>query len=127
TLKWRTALHDEKIAGGPPPKNETFNHRTVSPVIDAKGVLYVGSTDNGLYAVRAKTGKILWRYEAKAKFYAAVTLDNDRVIAAGYDGSVFVFDLRTRQEIRRVKLGGPLVSSPVVAGDRIIVGCRDYL
>lgn len=127
TLKWRTALHDEKLAGGPPPKNETFNHRAAAPVVDPKGVLYIGSTDGGLYAVRAKTGKILWRHETKAKFYAAVALDNERVIGACYDGSVFVFDLRTRQEISRVKLGGALVSTPVVVGDRIVVGSRDYL
>lgn len=127
TLRWRLALHDEKTAGGPAPKNETFNHRTATPVIDTKGILYIGSTDGGVYAVRAKTGKKLWRHDAKAKIYAPVTFRGDDLIVGCFDGSVITYNRRTRQETSRVKLGGPIVSAPVIAGDRIVVGARDYL
>jgi outer membrane protein assembly factor BamB len=128
SLRWRVALHDANLAGGAAPKNETFNHRATSPVIDAKGNLYVGSTDRGLYAVRAKTGKVLWRHDAQARIYAPVALQDDAVIAACFDGSVFAVDRRRgRTEKFRVKLGGPLVAAPVLAGQRIILGGRDYL
>lgn len=127
TLQWRLPLHDAALAGEPTPKNETFNHRATTPVIDAKGIVYVGSTDRGLYAVRAKTGKVAWRFDAKTKVYAPVTLRGDDLIVAGFDGSVIVLNRRTHEEKRRVKLGGPLVSAPTIAGNRVIVGCRDYL
>jgi len=127
-LKWRVPLHDEKLAGGPPPKNETFNHRATAPVLDAKkSILYVGSTDGGLYAIRARSGKILWRHAAPAKIYAPVALHGDDVIAACFDGTVLALDRRTQKETLRAKLGGSLVSAPVVAGDRIVIGSRDYL
>lgn len=127
TLRWRLPLHDTALAGGPPPNNETFNHRTATPVIDAKGILYVGSTDRGLYAVRAKTGRVVWRHDARARIFAPVTLRGDQLFATCFDGSVFQLDRRTRREKFRVKLGGALVSAPVLAGDRLIVGSRDYL
>lgn len=127
-LRWRVPLHDEKLAGGPPPKNETFNHRAIVPVLDAKrATLYAGSTDGGLYAVRADTGKILWRHAAPAKIYAPVTLQGDTILAAAFDGTVFALDRRSRKETLRAKVGGPVVSAPVVVGDRIVVGARDYL
>lgn len=126
-FRWRTPLHDAKLAGGPPPANETFNHRAVAPVIDPKGILYVGSTDGGLYALRARNGSVLWRHDAKTKIYAPVLLRGDEVVFAGFDGSVVALHRRTHRESLRVKLGGPIVSAPVLAGNRLIVGCRDYL
>jgi outer membrane protein assembly factor BamB len=124
--QWRLPLHDAALCGYPVPKNETFNHRAVSPVSDGKGVIYVGSTDGGVYAVRAKTGRKLWRHDAKTKVYGAVTLHDQEVIVGGFDGSVFSFNRRTHVETARVKLGGAIVSAPVWTGDRLIVGCRDY-
>lgn len=126
-LRWRTPLHDAKLAGGPPPQNETFNHRATAPVADAKGILYVGSTDGALYALRARNGSVLWRHDAKTKIYAPVTLRGDDLLIAGFDGSVITLNRRTQKETARVKLGGPLVSAPVVAGNRVVLGCRDYL
>ena len=59
-LVWRAPLHDEKLAGLPVPANETFNRRVPVPVL-VDQTLYIGSTDHGLYAVDASTGKTLWR------------------------------------------------------------------
>lgn len=127
TLRWRTPLYDAKLAGGPRPQNETFNHRAPAPVIDAKGVLYIGSADRGLYALHARSGKILWRHDVKTKVYAPVALRGDDVIVGGFDGSVLTLNRRTPREISRTKVGGPIVSAPVVAGDHLVIGARDYL
>lgn len=125
-LRWQTPLHD---AGRPPPStaDPTFNHRAASPVIDSKGILYVGSADQGLYAIRARNGRVVWRHEAGAPIYAPATLAGDRLLVGCFDGSVFSLDRRTRRESMRTKLGGSVVSAPVAVGDRIIVGARDYL
>lgn len=127
TLQWRTPLRAPGAAQNAAPENPTFNHRAPSPIIDAKGVLYVGAPDGGIHALRAKTGKPLWRHDARAPIYAPLALRGSELIAACFDGSLVVLGTRTRREVARARLGGPLVSAPVVAGDRIVVGARDYL
>jgi len=124
---WRAPLHEATLAGRAVPADETFTHRTAAPVIDARGILYVGSTDGGLYALRARTGRVLWRHPAGAPIHAAVALQGDSLVAGCLDGSVFVLNRRTRRETLRVKLGGPVVSTPVIAGDTLVVGARDAL
>lgn len=127
TLRWRFPLHDESFGREAPARDETFNHRAASPVIDPKGILYVGSTDGGLYAIRARTGRKLWRHEAGARIHAAVSLQGDQIFAGCFDGSVIAVDRRSARETFRTKLGGAIVSTPLVVADRIVVGARDYL
>jgi len=126
SLRWRTPLHDEKIAGGPAPDNPTFNHRAATPLL-LDGVLYAGSSDGGLYALDAATGGRLWRHEAGAPVFSGVARVGADTLAFGtMDGSVVLLDRRTRREIRRGHTGGGVVTTPLVAGDRLIVGSRDY-
>ncbi len=126
-LVWRTPLLAAVVGTSPPPKNPTFNHRAASPVIDAKGAtLYVGTPDGGLHAIRASNGKPLWRHDARAPIHAPLAWLGTELVAACFDGSLFVLNPRTRRESARTRLGGPLASAPAVAGDRIVVGARDY-
>ena len=127
-LLWRIDLHETapNSDADTPPRNETFNHRTVTPVIDARGILYVGSTDRHLYAINAKTGRIVWRHATPAPVCAPITLQGDHLIAACYDGTLFSIHRRNRRERFRITLPGPLVSAPVIVGDRLVIGSRDY-
>lgn len=125
-LRWRIKLHDEKFAAAPATKNPTFNRRTPTPVI-VGDTLYLGSTDHGIYALDAATGKTRWRRDAGAPIYGAMAIHGDELIAGCFDGSVLVLNRHTGAELARSKIGGPVASAPVVAGDTIVVGCRDYL
>ena len=125
--RWSTPLHDEQIAGKPAPDNPTFNHRAATPLL-LDGVLYAGSSDGGLYAINAGTGARLWRYDARAPVFSGVgLLDADTLMFGTMDGSVVLLDRRLRKEILRVQTGGGVVTTPVVAGDKLIVGSRDYM
>ena len=42
------------------------------------------------------------------------------------DGSAILLDRGTRSEVLRVKTGGGVVTTPVIAANRLIVGSRDY-
>jgi len=127
SLRWSVPLHDEVRAGKPVPDNPTFNHRAATPLL-LDGVLYVGSSDGGLYALAAATGKTLWRYDAGAPIYSGIGLHGrDTLMFGTMDGSVVLLDRRTRKETLRVRTGGGVVTTPVVAGDKLIVGSRDYL
>lgn len=126
-LRWRTALHDEKLAGKLVPDNPTFNHRSATPLLH-DGVLYAGSSDGGLYAVDAATGAKRWRHDARAPIFSGVGLHGQDTLMFGtIDGSVVLLDRRTQTEVLRVKTGGGVVTTPVVVGDRLIAGSRDYM
>jgi outer membrane protein assembly factor BamB len=56
-----------------------------------------------------------------------VTLEKDRVITGTFDGSVLILNSRTGEESNRFKAGGPIVSSPIPAGGRVVIGARDYM
>lgn len=123
-LAWRTRLHDAR-RGGPLPENETFNRRTAVPIL-VDDTLYCGSTDGGLYALDPASGEVRFRHDARTKIVSAPSVDGGRLFLGGLDGGVVVFDLRSRREIARTTLSGAISSTPVPAGDILVVGCRDY-
>lgn len=125
-LRWRIALHDEKIAGGPAPDNPTFNRRTATPLV-IDGVVYIGSSDAGIYALDAATGAVRWRFAAGAPVFSGLNRLGDASLLFGtMDGSVVRID-DTGKEISRVRAGGPVVTTPVLAGGKVVVGSRDYM
>lgn len=126
-FRWRQPLHNEFLAGGSVPDNPTFNHRAASPLVH-DGVLYIGSSDGGLYAVQPATGAVLWRHAARAPVFSGVGLQDDHTLMFGtMDGSVVLLDRRTQAETLRVRTGGGVVTTPVIAGGRLVAGSRDYL
>ena len=127
SLRWIAPLHDQRIAGTKPPDNPTFNHRAATPLL-VGDVIYCGSSDGGLYAIDAATGAKLWRHDAKAPVFSGIGLLGDDTLMFGtMDGSVVMLDRLTRRETLRVGTGGGVVTTPIVAGGRRIVGSRDYL
>ncbi|MDB6114800.1 MAG: bamB [Lacunisphaera sp.] len=127
TLRWRQALHDEALAGKPAPDNPTFNRRTATPLVLGDTV-YCGSSDGGLYALNAATGKKLWRFDARSPVFSGITrIEGDLLSFGTMDGSVVVLNRRTQQEVRRMKTGGGVVTTPLFTAGRAIVGSRDYM
>ena len=125
SLRWSAPLHDEAIAGKPAPENPTFNHRAATPLL-LDDVIYCGSSD-GVLSFEAKTGTRLWRHDAKAPIYSGIgILGGDTLLFGTMDGSAVLLDRRNQKEILRVKTGGSVVTTPLVVGDRLIVGSRDY-
>jgi outer membrane protein assembly factor BamB len=126
TLRWRVPLHNEFHAGRSAPDNPTFNHRAATPLVQP-GVIYAGSSDGGVYAIEADRGGKLWRHDAGAPVFSGIGLrDADTLMFGTMDGSAVLLDRRTRTEILRVKTGGGVVTTPVIAAGRLIVGSRDY-
>ena len=124
--RWRVPLHDEFQAGRSVPDNPTFNHRSATPLLH-DGVLYVGSGDGGVYAIDPATGSKLWRHDARAPVYSGIGWhDPDTLTFGTMDGSIVLLDRRTREETLRVKTGGGVVTTPLVVGDCVIAGSRDY-
>jgi len=124
-LRWRLPLHNEFLAGRSAPDNPTFNHRAASPLLH-DDILYAGSSDGGLYAVNPASGVVLWRHDARAPVFSGIGLHGaDTLLFGTMDGSVVMLDRNSRRETLRVKTGGPVVTTPVVASGLLIAGSRD--
>lgn len=125
--RWTAALHDAQLAGKPVADNPTFNHRAAFPLV-VDGVIYCGSSDGGLYAIDAASGAKLWRHDAKAPIFSGIGRHGADMLTFGtMDGSVVLLDRRTRQETFRARTAGGVVTVPLVVGDKVIAGSRDYV
>ena len=63
-----------------------------SPAV-ANGVVYVGSTDNNIYALNAGTGALLWKYTTGA-VQSSPAVANGVVYVGSTDGNVYAFGLK---------------------------------
>jgi outer membrane protein assembly factor BamB len=91
--------------------------------------LYVGSYDHHLYALNARTGKLLWRAQAQARplrdrgrFYSTPTAAYGRVYVGATDGKVYSFGATTGKLRWSHSTGGYVYASPAVWQKRVFVG-----
>jgi outer membrane protein assembly factor BamB len=125
-LRWRAPLHDAALAGKPAPDNPTFNRPTATPLV-IDDVVYAGSSDGGLYALDAVSGQKRWRFDAKSPVFPGLARDGaDRLLCGCMDGCVVKLDRPDGREISRVRAGGAVLTTPVLAGGNLFVGSRDY-
>lgn len=126
-LVWREPLHDIAIAGGPPTDNPTFNRRTATPLVIGSEIL-AGSSDGGLYAFDLANGVRRWRFDAGSPIFSGITEIDDHTLALGtMSGAVVLVDRVSHREVGRLPTGGGVVTTPVLARGRLVVGSRDYL
>ncbi|UCC73157.1 MAG: PQQ-binding-like beta-propeller repeat protein [Gemmatimonadota bacterium] len=107
-----------------------------SPLVDGDLVL-VGSGDGRFYAIDRESGEERWRYEAGAAVHSSAAVHGGLVYFGDRSNAFYALDRRTRRERWRVETGADhpwdwghegwdyFTSSPVVAGDLIVVGSGD--
>lgn len=106
-----------------------------SPVIYG-GVMYVTTSYNRLFALDAKTGELLWRYDYKlpaglkvccGPVNRGVAISGDLVLMVTLDAHLMALDRRTGDvkwdiEIIPYKDGFSSTSAPLIVGDKVITG-----
>lgn len=107
-----------------------------SPAVTASTV-FIGSNDSTLYALDRATGRVRWRYAAGSAVSSSPAVAGGLVIAQSAAGVIFAVAEQTGRPRWRVQTGPLLphdfdrgawdyyVSSPVIAGDMVIVGAGD--
>ncbi len=98
---------------------------TAAPVV-ADGRVYVGSFDSVFHALDAQTGAEVWRFaDARGWFWAGAVATQDTIYAPSLDGNLYALDMATGRLRWSLKTNGPIVGSPVVVFDRVVVGSDD--
>lgn len=115
----------------------THGRQETPLVID--GVVYSTASYNRVFALDAKTGQELWRYETKldpiakkvlfGPYSRGVTVGRGKVFVSTLDGRGIALDQKTGKEVWQVKLTDPAschgcnyTSPPVLAGDVLTFG-----
>jgi outer membrane protein assembly factor BamB len=94
------------------------------------GVIYVGSMDGQPLAVRVADGALLWKRAllpagSEEGFYASAAVGAGAVVATTLGNAIMRLDPATGTMVWTHKAGGGIRSSPVIAGDRVVVGGDD--
>ncbi len=85
-----------------------------SPAV-ANGVVYVGSSDQNVYALNASTGALLWKYTTGGQIdHSSPAVTNGVVYVGSFDGNVYALNASTgallwkypTRLLRRVLAGG---------------------
>lgn len=114
------------------------------------GVVYVGSNDGKLYAVRAADGKRLWAFATKGAVRSSPALAGGMVFFSSVDGNIYAVDAATGHERWRYSTGGErrftapgihgiqpatemmpdpydvFISSPAISDGTVYVGSGDH-
>ena len=98
-----------------------------TPVID-NGRVIIG-TAAGLESLSTATGAVQWTSETNQGFYASPAVSGTTVYAGGYAGETtanfYAVSLTTGKQIWSTLLGSSVLSSAVVVGGTVYVGCED--
>jgi len=60
----------------------------------ANGVVYVGSLDNNVYALKASAGAKLWSYTTGSLVGSSPAVANGMVYVSSWDNNVYAFGLK---------------------------------
>lgn len=125
-------------------KFETGGQVISSPVI-FDNTVYIGSSDNNLYAINAGSGKVLWKYETGGAVNSTPLVTKDKVMFLSYDGVFYALNRENGKPVWRFKTQGEsrflvkdyfnrsfkpdfwdfYLSSPVVKGNKVYFGSSD--
>lgn len=108
SLRWTyVSPHQPKPAWPTPGEERPRMHSdNALHVAAADGIVYFGSSvTDEVYAIRAATGEIVWRFYAEGPIRFAPTVANSRLFVGSDDGHVYCLDARDGSLIWKRRLG----------------------
>lgn len=95
----------------------------------SRGRVFVASYDGNLYAIAAKTGKIMWRKKLSGSFYGTPAISGTRLyVGSNSNGVLYCVDTRNGRVIWQRDLGSSIHSSPAVYNGKLYLGVgKDFM
>ena len=94
-----------------------------SPAV-AKGVVYVGSFDNNVYALNASTGTLMWSFPAPLYVDSSPAVANGVVYVGSWAGNMYALNASTGAKLWNYGVGRIGGSSPAVVNGSVYVASR---
>ena len=84
----------------------------------ANGIVYVGSRDGKLYALKASTGIKIWEFQTGSWVDSSPAISDGVVYFGSNDGGLYALDALNGEKLWFFKTRYGVRSSPAVAGDK---------
>ena len=106
---------------------ETGYHVVSSPAIGSDGTVYVGSTDNKLYAIDGQTGVKLWEFKTGFYVRSSPAIGSDGTVYVGSgDNCLYAINGKSGAKLWEFETGDEVLSSPAIGSDgTVYVGSLD--
>ena len=96
-----------------------------SPLLHG-GLLYVGSWDGNVYAIRAKTGRKVWSYDTGDRVNTSAAYSNGRIFIANDSGTLYALNARTGKLAWSASQATEFFyAAPATAYGRVYIGSTD--
>lgn len=86
-----------------------------------ENILYVGNAANKIFAISVSDGKVVWTQDAGSPVIGGAVVLPDGVAFPTEGGNLVAWDFQGEKQQWTQTIGGKLYSTPVIAGDRLIV------
>jgi outer membrane protein assembly factor BamB len=119
SLRWSMELADRSEESRPQEFASPVALAAEDPDLDR---LFIGSHEGMFYALEAKTGRVLWKRKLGSTSARPVMAPDSALLYVGTDdGHVIAVDPKSGREKWRYATRGPVLESPVLSGDLIIL------
>lgn len=121
--------HDQRIyavdAAGQRVWYRTTRDKVEALPVVRRGVLFIGSMDQHLYALEQEHGTILWKRRLEGCILTAAAAREGRVYVGSTDGRITCLDATTGETKWRHNVGSQITSDLVLREQRLYFGCAD--
>lgn len=110
-LRWRWGGDGAKTRGG-----------ITSTVLEHDGVLYFGSNDGKVHAIKLSDQSEVWAFETGGEVNSSPVIDSRGTLFIGSrDHKLYALDAKTGQKKWEYATKGPLLAKPVVYQDKLVI------
>jgi outer membrane protein assembly factor BamB len=95
------------------------------PVIDARGRLYLGTTDRRVLSLDGGKGSRRWKWNVGADVQLPPAIAGDKVLVAAFDAVLYAFHAGNGNLAWRTGLPSRPLSAPLVGRSAVIVACLE--
>ena len=93
-----------------------------SPVLSSDGVLYIGTLEKTVVAVKAEDGSKLWTYTANSSVWSTPVIVDDHLFVGDESGTVSILNAVDGSVVKTADIGSSIIGGGVLWNDNVYFG-----
>jgi len=114
-----------------------YDYYYSSPILH-EGRLFIGGDDGNFYGLDQASGKVIWKFKSRGIIRSTGAVYKNAIVFGDTEATLYSVDIKSGKELWQYRINGDtmknenfgydrraITSSPVVSGNKIVVGARD--